>query len=138
MRKFINITNHSLSPAQLEEVEKFFSVVCGGEEYRVVELPEELKSAWGSLSPETISATVSAINRWLEQSLLMDSDLCLVQGHQAAVVALLAGLSPEQCFFAHSERRSIEEAQPDGSILKKSLFEHKGFYNYYTFKKLGE
>jgi len=29
--------------------------------------------------------------------------------------------------FAHSERKSIEVAQPDGSVQKKAVFEHQNF-----------
>lgn len=31
------------------------------------------------------------------------------------------------CVFARSERVSVDEAQPDGSVIKKSVFQHLGW-----------
>ena len=54
MAKIINISNHTLTTAQM-----------GGFD-GVIELPSELKIAWGQIDPKTISAKVGAVIRWLE------------------------------------------------------------------------
>ena len=36
----------------------------------------------------------------------------------------------KKVYFSHSERESIETAQPDGSVIKKTVFNHKKFISF--------
>ena len=50
-------------------------------------------------------------------------------GFPAAVSYMVSHMNGE-FIYAYSERESVEETQSDGSVIKRNVFKHKGFYYY--------
>ena len=120
MKRMLNISNHVLGLNQLAELETMG--------YVVVELPDNLKAVWGQLTPDNYLSTCNEIVNWAEENGIEGFHIA---GFPAAVTALCIDLKPTvPVYYAYSERVSVEEAQPDGSVAKKNVFKHKGFYQY--------
>nr|DAK99233.1 MAG TPA: hypothetical protein [Caudoviricetes sp.] len=120
MKRMLNVSNHVMGVNQLEEIHNLG--------YDLVELPDNLKSVWGQLTPDNYLSTCNDIVAWAEENNIEAFHLA---GFPAAVTALCIDLQPTvPVYYAYSERVSVEEAQPDGSVVKKNVFKHKGFYQY--------
>lgn len=120
MKKLLNVSNHVLGLNQLAELETMG--------YVVVELPDTLKSVWGQLTPDNYLRVCNDVVTFAEENGIEGFHIA---GFPAAVTALCIDLKPTvPIFYAYSERVSIEEPQPDGSVVKKNIFKHKGFYPY--------
>ena len=120
MKKLLNCSNHVLGLNQLAELETMG--------YVVVELPDTLKSVWGQLTPDNYLRVCNDVVAFAEENGI---EAFHVAGFPAAVTALCIDIYPTTpIFYAYSERMSIEEPQPDGSVVKKNVFKHKGFYPY--------
>lgn len=120
MKKLLNVSNHVLGLNQLQELQD--------KGFDVVELPDNLKSIWGQLTPDNYLSTCNDIVTFAEENGIEGFHIA---GFPAAVTALCIDIYPTTpIFYAYSERVSIEEPQPDGSVIKKNIFKHKGFYPY--------
>lgn len=120
MKKILNISNHVLGLDQINEL-----ALMG---YQVIELPDELKKEWAQLSPETYHGVCHKIRDFMANNHV---DATHVAGFPAAVNYFVNKVSIVfDNYYAYSERVSVEEAQPDGSVIKKNIFKHKGFYKY--------
>ena len=104
MKKILNVSNHTLGLDQIQEL-----AMMG---YQVVELPEDLKNKIRNYMAENhvdathVAGFPAAVNYFVKNSIVFDN------------------------YYAYSERVAIEEVQPDGTVAKKSVFKHKGFYKY--------
>lgn len=119
MKKILNVSNHTLGLDQLQEL-----AMLG---YQVVELPEDLKKEWTQLSPDTYHEVCNRIKKYMVDNHV---DATHVAGFPAAVNYFVKNSIVFDNYYAYSERVSIEEPQPDGSVIKKNVFKHKGFYKY--------
>ena len=118
MRKILNVSNHVLGLDQIKEL--------ADSGYEVVELSEELKKAWAQLNPETYVDICNQVTSYADK---VGASAMHVAGFPAAVTYLVSkNMMP--FFYAYSERVSIEDVQPDDSVVKKNIFKHKGFYQY--------
>jgi len=148
-RLFFNFTNHELNNDQLEELKRW-------EIDEVVEMPQELKKAWGEVTPCNVKYLVEYIVDFVKRESthliqcpeghnefdetnpyamieIYSECFFLIQGHFGATVSLVEKLNMFGTpMYAHSERLSIEN--PDGSITKQ--FKHQGFYRYYDNTKI--
>ena len=115
MKKLLNLSNHKLTDEQVNELLQ--------KAIEVVELDELDKRLWSQLTPNNYKLIADSIlNKYTV-------DLYHLAGFPAAVV-YVCNQNQNKCYYAFSERCSIEETQPDGSIVKKNIFKHKGFYLY--------
>lgn len=120
MKKILNISNHTLGLDQIQEL--------ASKGYQVVELPEDLKQKWGQLSPDNYHEVCWAIKDFMTENHV---DATHIAGFPAAVNFFLKRVTIVfDNYYAYSERVSVEEPQPDGSVVKKNVFRHKGFYLY--------
>ena len=122
MKKIINITNHVLSPEQTAGFDA------------VVEMPSDIKKAWGQIgsTEKDVYLVVTLILDWLSKEGIEEAHIA-VQGHFGATYKLVAALVDRMdCYpvYAASVRESVEEKQPDGSILKKAVFRHLSWNQY--------
>jgi hypothetical protein len=122
MPKFINVTNHTLTPAQKADAEKKFGI---GE---FVELPDDLKKLWGNIPTdvENLRSFVEPIVAFIKQNTgKAEETVVLIQGDIGAVFAVTGRFCVADNFrFVQSttERVSVEK---DG--VKTSVFKHKMF-----------
>ena len=119
---FYNVSNHTLTKDQLEEIQaKGFSVM---------ELEENLKRAWGSMNPSNWRETCNeVINVVIDMDITIET--ALIAGYTPAVVYLTNelnryGTTP---LYAHTDRVSVEKPNEDGTVVKTNVFKHTGFYN---------
>lgn len=122
MKRLLNCSNHVMGLEQIRELEN--------KGYVIVELPEDLKKRWAQMDPETYGRTCNDIIEWAEEN---DINAMHLAGFPAAVVLVCADIDRIPLYYAYSERVSIEETLEDGSVVKKNVFRHKGFYQYKTF-----
>lgn len=121
---FLNVSNHNMTADQIAEVVKY------GME--VMELPENIKAAWGQLDPTSIPYIVNDI--WSYVTGLMKESVkieaALVAGQPGAVYQLTQNLVKERIkvFYAHTKRVSVEK-EVNGEVVKTNVFKHEGFYS---------
>lgn len=141
-RVFINLSNHNLTKEQDLEV-----LSVGATQ---VEVPEEIKKEWGSITPMRIGAIVDKFMKFyhnVRKDMSEDGTgykyiIVHIAGQSGAVYSILNalalyGLTDEvkvYPVYSFTERESVEEVQVDGSVIKKSVFKHKGFFMYYGTK----
>ena len=124
MKKLLNCSNHVLGLNQLAELQE--------KGYIVVELPEELKKAWSQLKPDNYPQVCNDIIQYAEDN---QCEAMHLAGFPAAVSLICLDTNKDYpLFYAYSERESIEIEKEDGSIEKKNIFKHKGFFRYVTDK----
>jgi hypothetical protein len=120
LQNLLNCSNHTLGLNQIEELKE--------KGYQVIELSEELKKAWSQLTPDNYLYVCNDVIDYMEQNNCRALHLA---GFPAAVTAICVDLNSWiEIFYAYSERVSVEEAGPDGTVVKKNIFKHKGFYKY--------
>lgn len=121
MKKLVNLTQHSFSKEQVEE--------CQSKGFNVVDTTDKVKG----LLTFTTRPTVAEM--WDRAG-----DLAIYAIERQAT-AVMCGGAPyfmpvlEQVFdgtgirvvYSFSERVSVETTQPDGSVVKTSVFKHVGF-----------
>jgi len=122
MKKLLNVSNHILGMNQIKELEE--------KGYYIVELPEDLKTRWAQMDPDSYARTCNDIVEYAE---LNGVEAMHVAGFPAAVVLICMDIDRIPLYYAYSERVSVEETLEDGSVVKKNVFKHKGFYRYKTF-----
>ena len=125
MKKLLNVSNHVLGLNQLEESKE--------KGFVVVELPEELKKAWSQLKPDNYPQVCNDIIQYAEDN---QCEAMHLAGFPAAVTLICVDCHPDYpLFYAYSERESIEVSKEDGSVEKKNIFKHKGFFEYIRSKE---
>ena len=115
MKKILNLSNHILNSQQIEEL--------NSRGLKLVELDELDKRLWSQLNPHNYKLIAASI------LVKYSVDFYHLAGFPAAVV-YVCNQKENKCYYAFSERCSVEELQSDGSVVKKNIFKHKGFYLY--------
>lgn len=115
MKQILNLSNHNLNTKQIEEL--------NSKGLEIVELDELDKKLWSQLTPHNYKLIVDSI------LVKYRVDFYHLAGFPAAVVYVCNQME-NKCYYAFSERCSVEETQSDGSVIKKNIFTHKGFYLY--------
>lgn len=114
--KILNLSNHVLTEEQVKELkEKGYT--------EIIELDVEDKKAWGQLIPDTYKEVCDNILAKYK------TDAIHLAGFPPATV-YVALKSTVPCLYAYSERNCVETPMPDGSIDKRYIFKHQGFFNY--------
>lgn len=113
MKNLLNLSNHNLTEFQLKELEE--------KGFSVLELDTNDKKIWGQLNPTNYKETCDRILKKYKV------EAYHIAGFAPAVVYIVNKAS--LCFYAYSERKSIEK-EINGIITKTSVFEHKGFFMY--------
>ena len=125
MRKILNASNHVLGLNQIEELQTLG--------YDVVELSDDLKRQWGQLNPENYARVCNDVIEFAETNGCTALHLA---GFPAAVTLICMDVNEDTpVYYAYSEREVIEVSKEDGSVEKKAVFKHKGFFRYVTSKK---
>lgn len=107
-----------------------------------MELPENVKAAWGQIDPVTAAYTIDnvMVGIWflssheaVETGVVNEPVVikgALVAGHPGAVYQLVNQLESMgvKCFYAHTQRESVEK-QINGEVIKTSAFKHRGFFS---------
>lgn len=122
MRKMLNVSNHNMGVNQLDEIHNLG--------YDLIELPDDLKAAWGQMKPDNYARVCNDILNWAQDNRIEAIHLA---GFAPAVVLICMDIDRIPLYYAYSERVSIDIPQPDGSIKKDSKFKHLGFFKYKTF-----
>lgn len=122
MKKILNLSNHVLTQEQIDELTAM--------EYEVVELTAEDKTLWGQLNPSNYKEFVYRVMEAEKTRYAVDA--YHIAGFPPAVVnaVCLACTLDMPAFYAYSERVSVEEHMSDGSVVKRNVFKHLGFFNY--------
>ena len=125
MKKMLNVSNHTLGLNQLKELEE--------KGYVVMELSEDLKKQWSQLTPTNYPEVCNAVIQFAEDN---QCEAMHLAGFPAAVTLICVDCHPDYpLYYAYSERESIEVEKEDGTVEKKNVFKHKGFYRYVTCKE---
>lgn len=125
MKNLLNCSNHVLGMDQLAELQN--------KGYDVIELSDDLKKQWSQLNPENYPLVCNSIVEFMEANSCTAIHLA---GFPAAVNLLCLDLQPSVLvLYAYSERASIEVTKEDGSVEKKNIFKHKGFFPYIRTKE---
>lgn len=120
--KLLNVSNHVLNEAQLEDLKVNWEVEG------IIELPDDLKTAWSNLNPENYKDICDKVLEFSYRCNETKAVFIHLAGFPPAV-NYIAGEHPG-CLYAYSERSSKDVPQPDGTVKKISVFNHKGFYRY--------
>ena len=112
MKKLFFIANHP-APKELEA------------EYKVVALSDEQKRIWASIPKTEISTHIEGILK-----IARAFDAVVVVGEPRACYIVVSAVGKDRCFSTYSVRQSIDEPQPDGSVIKKAVFKFDGLVRY--------
>ncbi len=116
--KILNLSNHTLTDEQMLELQE--------KGYKVIELDQEDKTAWGQLTPHNYKEIT---NRIFDK---YDVNAFHTAGFPAGVnyAVDLARKLNKQSFYSFSVRNCVEKKQADGTVLKNYIFKHEGFFEY--------
>ncbi len=99
----------------------------------IIKLPEELQQQWSNVpaDAESIKKMLKPFKKWLKEN-VSTADYVLIQGdfgmtYSLVRFALKKGFTP---IYATTERVSVEEQLPDGTVTLKKVFKHKRFRKY--------
>ena len=124
MKKLLNVSNHILGMNQLKELEE--------RGYVVIEMPEDLKFKWAQLAPTNYPEVCNEVIQFAEDN---QCEAMHLAGFPPAVSLICLDINKDYpLFYAYSERESIEVTKEDGTVEKKNVFRHKGFFRYVTDK----
>lgn len=108
------------------------------EGFSVVVPPEEMKQIWGNIPATT---NWLELRRWIKPiaSYIKENHFqkVIIAGEPTAIYNLILEMEfvddrfSEKCYAPISERVSIDEPQPDGTVKKVSVFQYKGLRPYY-------
>jgi hypothetical protein len=123
--------SHNITDKQIEDAKLTLDV----DEF--VEIPENLQEIWSQVSPEG-DLPIEDLNKiidWLKGR-ADKNDIVLVQGDFGAVCYMVSA-----CFnlnlipvYSTTNRFAIENKREDGSIEKRSIFEHICFRKYVIYQ----
>jgi hypothetical protein len=118
-KKFVWASAHKPTPQQIEELRSSFGMS------ELEFLPESLQAKINNC-PSNLRDLVR-LSHELEFE-VRNADFLVQLGGSPAFQNIVARRKLSTIFlFAHSERESVDEPQPDGSVLKKSVFRHSHF-----------
>ena len=125
-KTLINITNHRLTPTQCEGYD------------RVVNMPPDIAACWSQVgvTEAEVFTAVNTVTDWLGDIFLNGAEAHVaVQGHYGATVAVVRWINylltdTHIAVYSSSVRESVEETQPDGSVVKRSVFRHVAWNAY--------
>ena len=122
--KVLVILNHTLTEEQVKELNEM-----GYNE--IIYLPNKLKKEFSTLTPDSIMPTLRKIYNHI---LIEKPDAVIVQGHNTIVAYLwyLCSVRGIKLMYAYSKRVVEEIEKEDGTVEKKVVFKHEGFYDYYS------
>ena len=117
-RVLLNITNHELTEEQKKGWE------------RIINLPENLKKLWSSIPPdfdcEQVKHYLTPLLDWISEnkdsSILVAGDFCAFK-----IVLEHAIAQNIEVFQATTKRETVEVKNPDGTVVKRSVFKHVKF-----------
>ncbi|MBT3217819.1 MAG: TIGR02221 family CRISPR-associated protein [Proteobacteria bacterium] len=125
--KMVNITNHRLTPDQVEDARNSMGIK------EVLELPPELKEAWATVPLDTAGmlAVVSTVFDWVWNK-TSKNDVILVQGEYGATFALVSHLNAahRRTVHATSKREVTERQNEHDSTETIRHFVHRGYRDY--------
>lgn len=120
--KMIIIFNHSLNEEQRVAAQSQFGVT------EFIELTPELKPVWGQVpaEPESISNHIEPVVKW---ALDQEPEVALVQGDFGATYEVVTRLKEKgvMVVYATTKRESVETTNPQGEVVKTSVFKHVRF-----------
>ena len=125
----LNLTQHPATPAQRKA--------------GVIDMPDWLRTRLQKLLTFDTLPTASDVEQRAiriaemicdaDAELHPDTDILEIQSVMIAGAPYLMPPLHKHCsqyckvLYAFSERKSVEQTQPDGSVVKRTVFEHKGF-----------
>ena len=115
--KVLNCSSHNLTNEQIVELKDF----------EIVELPKELKEAWGQLTPKNYIYICKEIIKFCHNN---NIDVIHLAGFPLAVVYLCSMEPNIKKISAYSKRVVVEQRLENGEVIKKSIFKHEGFYKF--------
>lgn len=127
---FLNVTAHNMSGEQLDKARKL-----AGEVKNLKDINPELASKLAN-SPDNLVGIMELVYELKSFCLTLARDyeevyVHLPIGSPAFMFALARELTSfygeVTPVFSHSERISVEEQQPDGSVIKRAVFRFKKF-----------
>jgi hypothetical protein len=129
MVKLFLLFSHHITPEQFEDARQSLGITD------FIRLPEDLQQRFSNVPAdlEAIDAYLQPILDWIEEHCTNQNDYILVQGDFGATYFLVDYCKKNNCaipMYATTERKSIEEAQEDGSIKTQRIFKHKRFRLY--------
>nr|WP_241634523.1 CRISPR-associated protein Csx20 [Fusobacterium gastrosuis] len=121
MKKIVLLFSHTLTEAQEEELKKDW--LCN----KIIYIPSNLKNKWANINEES---NLDEFKNFLKAKLNKD-DYVLIQGEWGATYQMI-NFSKENSYIPiySSTARSVEEYKEGDSIIKKSIFLHRGFKKY--------
>ncbi|HOV84917.1 MAG TPA: CRISPR-associated protein Csx20 [Syntrophobacteraceae bacterium] len=126
-KNLVLLFNHSLTPAQEAEARETLGVS------NFLHPPESVRELWRNIPPEaeTLAGYLAPVEEWVKEA-AKPGDAVLIQGDFGATCLMVRfareiGLDP---VYSTTERRAVEEPQPDGSIRLIHHFRHKRFRRY--------
>lgn len=119
MKKILVLLNHPLTAEQLAEIKEMG--------YEPEYLKDDEKRSWGNITPDNMIDVVDSI--FINHHSV---SAAIIAGQPAATVYAVNVFNSNSlpCFYAYSVRESVERTEADGSVIKQSIFRHKGFYEY--------
>lgn len=116
--KILNLSNHTLTEQQMIELQE--------KGYKVIELDQEDKAAWGQLTPYNYKEITDRIFS------KYDVNCFHTAGFPAGVnyAVDLARKLNKTSLYSYSVRNCVEKKQADGTVLKNYIFKHEGFFEY--------
>lgn len=129
MAKLLNISNHNLNQDQLLDLENM----------EVIDLPQELKSIWGGITPDNRLDVIKSIYNWIIMQGDPEDTKIHLAGQMDCTHVLLTALQSigYDCVYSLTERMSEDIPQEDGSVKKVMIFKHKAWIHYLNPNSIG-
>ena len=144
MPTFINVTNHELTAEQINDAPNTFPDFDSPEvEYiNFVELPKDLKKTWSCVPTQNQDSNRTIFNDIAKKitDFIIDKaskdesyTTVLIQGDLGMVLECLKLIKEWDvdykiaCYYATTERQSVEQINENGEIIKTSVFKHAGY-----------
>lgn len=122
MTKFLWCSAHKPTAEQTNEL------LAKGELYFLSDVDSEMQD-----SLNNCPANRASLSRLALDLSYKTGEYIIVQPGGSPIFQFMLGLMSEQfgtdsrIIYAHSERVSVDTAQPDGTVVKTSVFKHLGF-----------
>ena len=120
--KILNVSNHKLTEEQINIIQDYFD---SDDSVEIVELPNDIREQFKNLPPDIKLRKDIAMKiiKYIEKR---DIDVVHADGEAHFTFILVNYIfdywADRRIFKFYSERRSIEETLPDGSVIKKNVF----------------
>ncbi|MEN7546982.1 CRISPR-associated protein Csx20 [Rapidithrix thailandica] len=126
--KLYLLFSHSLTPEQMADARRSLGV----EEF--VSLPEDLQQRFSNIPPDIddLNEYLTPVYDWIGEH-ANELDYFLVQGDFGAtykIVDFIKSFNYGIPVYATTARQSVDETQPDGSVVTQRIFKHQCFREY--------